>query len=494
MADVGFVAVDLGAESGRVLVGALRDRQFRLEVVHRFPNGPVRIGESMFWDVLLLWSEVKRGLMQARRQYKDALVSIGIDTWGVDFALLDRQDILIGNPFHYRDKRTEGMMEEAFRRVPREEIYRATGIQFMRLNTLYQLLSMVVSQSPHLSIAERMLMMPDLFHFWLSGEKYCEFTDATTTQFYDPVKGDWAYEMLERMGVETRILGPIVPAGTVLGSIRKTVAEELDLPPDFKVVAPGSHDTASAVAAVPLSGPDCAYISSGTWSLVGAEVTSPVITDQSLAFNFTNEGGVYGTFRLLRNVMGLWLLQECRRVWSRAGKEYSYDQLLHLAQEVPPFRSVVVPDDPRFLAPENMLTAIQEFCRETGQAEPVAEGEFIRACLEGLALTYRWVIDRLETLLGKKVSTIHIVGGGSQNWLLNQWTADATGKPVVAGPVEATATGNALVQAIALGYLTSHQELRSVVSSSFPTQVFEPSGDGRWDEVYEKWQKWLPPL
>ncbi|MCS7223523.1 MAG: rhamnulokinase [Armatimonadetes bacterium] len=494
MAEVGFVAVDLGAESGRVLVGLLQDHRFRLEVIHRFPNGPVRIGDSIFWDVLLLWSEIKKGIGMAYRQFGDTLVSVGVDTWGVDFALLDAHDHLIGNPFHYRDKRTEGMMEEAFKRVPRDEIYRTTGIQFMRLNTLYQLLSMTVSQSPQLVIAERLLMMPDLFHFWLSGQKVCEFTDATTTQFYDPVKGDWAYEMLHKMGIDTKILGPIVPAGTVLGTIRPSVADELGLSPAFQVVTPGSHDTASAVGAAPLSGPDAAYISSGTWSLVGAEVTTPIITDQSLAFNFTNEGGIYGTFRLLRNVMGMWLLQECRRAWARQGKEFSYDDLLQLAARAQPFKAVIVPDDPRFLAPDDMLQAIRQFCADTGQPAPETEGEFVRCCLEGLALTYRWVVERLQVLLGKAISTIHIVGGGSLNWLLNQWTADATGKTVVAGPVEATATGNALVQAIALGYLGSHQELRAVVSSSFSPKVYEPKRDDRWDENYEKWQKWLPSL
>jgi rhamnulokinase len=487
MAQAVFIAVDLGAESGRVLAGKLSEGRFELEEIHRFPNGPVRIGDHIYWDVLRLWMEVKNGLALAVQKYGFQVVSIGVDTWGVDYALLDSNDELVGNPYHYRDKRTEGMFEVAFQKVPRDEIYRRTGIQFMRLNTLYQLLSMVVQKSPQLKIAKTFLMMPDLFHFWLSGEKVNEFTEATTTQFYDPSKGDWAKSMLRKLGIPTRILNcPIVPAGTVLGELRQHVADEVRATHQIKVVAPASHDTASAVAATPLSDENAVYISSGTWSLVGMEIREPIITDKSLAFNFTNEGGVYGTFRFLRNVTGMWLIAECRRIWAREGNEFTYDQLTQMAAEAQPFKCFVDPDDPRFLAPENMLDAIRSFCRDTNQPEPETVGEFVRCCLEGLALKYRWVIERLEELTGKTVSTIHIVGGGSQNWLLNQFTADATGKLVQAGPVEATATGNALVQAIALGYLGSHAELREVVRNSFPLRTFEPKPDERWQQAYER--------
>jgi rhamnulokinase len=487
MAQAVFVAVDLGAESGRVLAGKLSRGRFELEEIHRFPNGPVRIGDHIYWDVLRLWTEVKNGLALAVQKYGSQVVSIGVDTWGVDYALLDSNDELVGNPYHYRDKRTEGMFEVAFQKVPRDEIYRRTGIQFMRLNTLYQLLAMVVQKSPQLKIAKTFLMMPDLFHFWLSGEKVNEFTEATTTQFYDPRKGDWAKSMLRKLGIPTRILNcPIVPAGTVLGELRQHVADEVRATHQIKVVAPASHDTASAVAATPLSDENAVYISSGTWSLVGMEIREPIITDKSLAFNFTNEGGVYGTFRFLRNVTGMWLIAECRRIWAREGNEFTYDQLTQMAAEAQPFKCFVDPDDPRFLAPENMLDAIRSFCRDTNQPEPETVGEFVRCCLEGLALKYRWVIERLEELTGKTVSTIHIVGGGSQNWLLNQFTADATGKLVQAGPVEATATGNALVQAIALGYLGSHAELREVVRNSFPLRTFEPKPDERWQQAYER--------
>jgi rhamnulokinase len=487
MAQAVFIAVDLGAESGRVLAGKLSEGRFELEEIHRFPNGPVRIGDHIYWDVLRLWTEVKNGLALAVQKYGSQVASIGVDTWGVDYALLDSNDELVGNPYHYRDRRTEGMFEVAFQKVPRDEIYRRTGIQFMRLNTLYQLLSMVVQKSPQLKIAKTFLMMPDLFHFWLSGEKVNEFTEATTTQFYDPSKGDWAKSMLRKLGIPTRILNcPIVPAGTVLGELRQHVADEVRATHQIKVVAPASHDTASAVAATPLSDENAVYISSGTWSLVGMEIREPIITDKSLAFNFTNEGGVYGTFRFLRNVTGMWLIAECRRIWAREGNEFTYDQLTQMAAEAQPFKCFVDPDDPRFLAPENMLDAIRSFCRDTNQPEPETVGEFVRCCLEGLALKYRWVIERLEELTGKTVSTIHIVGGGSQNWLLNQFTADATGKLVQAGPVEATATGNALVQAIALGYLGSHAELREVVRNSFPLRTFEPKPDERWQQAYER--------
>ncbi|GBC99651.1 L-Rhamnulokinase [bacterium HR17] len=492
MAQVVLVAVDLGAESGRVLAGKLSDGRFELEEIYRFPNGPVRIGEHIYWDVLRLWTDIKNGLAAAVQKFGEQVVSIGVDTWGVDFALLDANDELVGNPYHYRDKRTEGMMELAFERVGREVIYRRTGIQFMRLNTLYQLLAMVVQKAPQLRIARTLLMMPDLFHFWLSGEKVNEFTDATTTQFYDPRKGAWAKYLLRKLGIPTRLLRcPVVPAGTVLGDLRPAVADEVRATHAIKVVAPASHDTASAVAATPLSDEQAAYISSGTWSLVGTEVRQPVITDKSLRFNFTNEGGVYGTFRLLRNVTGMWLIAECRRMWAREGHAFTYEQLTQMAAEAQPFKCFVDPDDPRFLAPENMLDAVRRFCRDTQQPEPETVGEFVRCCLEGLALKYRWVLERLEELMGKRVSTVHIVGGGARNWLLNQFTADATGKVVVAGPVEATATGNALVQAIALGYLGSHAELRAVVRNSFDLRTFEPRPDERWQHAYERFCQWL---
>lgn len=486
-----FVAVDLGAESGRILACRLQDGRIDLEEMHRFSNGPVAVGEHIYWDVFRLWNEIRSGVALAVEKYKSQIVSVGVDTWGVDCALLDRDNELIGAPYHYRDTRTEGMVEEACRRVPREQIYSRTGIQFIRINTLYQLLAMAARRSPLLEVAESLLMIPDLFHFWLCGEMISEFTIATTTQFYDPVARDWSRVMLEEMGIPTRILKRVVPAGTLLGDLRSRVAREIRANRGIKIVAPAAHDTGSAVAATPLSNETSAYISSGTWSLVGMEIPQPVISDKSLSFNFTNEGGVCGTFRLLRNVMGLGLVAECHRAWQREGKQFTHEDLIELAAQSQPFKHLINPDDERFLAPGDMPAAIRSFCRQTNQPAPETEGEHVRCCLESLALRYRWVVERLEELTGNPISTIHIVGGGSQNRLLNQFTADATNKPVLAGPVEATATGNAMMQAMGLGYITSPAEIREVVRGSFELRPFEPKADPRWQAAYERIVPWL---
>lgn len=492
MAERKFLAFDLGASSGRGLLGRFDGERLTLEEVHRFPNGPVPILDHLFWDVLRLWSEMKEALRQVARQEGPELDGIGVDTWGVDFALLGRGDVLLGNPYHYRDPRTNGMLEEAFRRVPREEIFEQTGIQFMQLNTLYQLLAMAVENSPLLEVAETLLHMPDLFNFWLSGVKVSEFSIATTSQFYNPrrlppdaegVPGGWARELLERMGLPTHILAPIVPSGTVLGPLRESVAEEVGLRKAL-VIAPACHDTGSAVAAVPAEGEHWAYISSGTWSLMGVELSEPLINERSLAWNFTNEGGVGGTIRFLKNIMGLWLIQESRRVWADQGQEHSFAELTQMAAEARPFRCFVEPDHVSFLPPGDMPARIREFCRRTGQPEPESKGEVVRCALESLALKYRWVLERLEELLGYRLEVIHIVGGGSQNTLLSQFTADATQRPVVTGPVEATAIGNILTQALAIGDLASRQELRSVVRCSFPLQTYEPGPAAGWDEAY----------
>jgi len=488
-----FLAFDLGAESGRAVLGLLEEDRLRLEEVHRFPNGPVRVLDSLHWDVLRLFSEMKRGLRMCLQQFGPDLASIGLDTWGVDFALLDRDDRLIGNPYHYRDPRTDGMMEEAFRRVPREEIFERTGIQFMQLNTLYQLFSMAFRNSAELESAHRLLMMPDLFNFWLTGKKVCEFTEATTTQFYDPRAGDWARDMLERLDIPPHILGEIVPPGTVLGPLLPSVAGEVGLRSDVPVIAPACHDTGSAVAAVPFESTAGCYISSGTWSLMGVEVAEPVITPQSLEYNFTNEGGVCDTFRLLKNIMGLWLVQECRRVWARQGESYSYDELTQMAQRAEPFVALVNPDDPCFLHPTDMPAEIRAFCARTGQPIPEDKGTVIRCVLESLALSYRSTLEKLEAMLGHRLEVIHIVGGGSRNRLLCQFAADATQRPVLAGPVEATATGNVLMQALALGEFSSLQEARNVVRRSFEMVPYEPGDPGPWDAAYARFQALVKP-
>ena len=481
-----LLAFDLGAESGRAVVGHLDHGRLQLEEIHRFANGPVRVLDSLHWDVLRLWGEIQRGLGLAASAYGNQLRSVGVDTWGVDFGLLSADGTLLGNPFHYRDSRTDGMMEEAFQIVPRTQIYEQTGIQFMQLNSLYQLLSMVKAESPLLDMANRLLNMPDLFNFWLSGRQASEFSIVTTSQCYNPRTDDWAWDLLGKLGIPAHIFGEIVPTGTVLGALRPSVAESTGSIP-IPVVAAAGHDTAAAVAAVPAAGRDYIYLSSGTWSLMGVELDAPVINEQSLAYDITNEGGVGHTFRFLKNIMGLWLVQECRREWARAGRSFSYDELTRLAAEAPAFGPLVSPADYRFLAPGDMPSRIQAFCRETGQPVPETQGQIVRSALESLALEYRWVAERLDEILGRRRPTIHIFGGGSQNKLLNQFAADATGRTVIGGPVEATAIGNVLVQAIALGEIDGLAEGRSLVRDSFDVDIYEPQNTAAWDEAYDRY-------
>lgn len=482
-----FLALDLGAESGRGMLGFLEDGNFRLEEIHRFLNGPVRVGNSLFWDVLRMWEEIKMCIRLAGQKY-GGLQGIGVDTWGVDFALLGKGDILLGNPYHYRDKRTNGMLEEAFRRVPKERIYFRTGIQFIQLNTLYQLLAMRVEDSPLLGIAETFLMMPDLFNFWLTGVKVNEFSIATTSQFYNPIQGDWDRELLEEMDIPHHFLQKIVPSGTVLEELLPSVSEEVGLR-GVPVIAVACHDTGSAVAAAPGEGEDWAYISAGTWMLMGVEIKKPIINQRSFELNFTNEGGVGGTFRFLKNIMGLWLIQESRRTWASKGEEYTYAELTQMAEDARPFSAIVEPDHPSFLPPGDMPTRIADFCRKTGQESPQTKGELVRCILESLALKCRWVLEKMEEMMGRRLERIHIFGGGSQNTLLCQFVADATNRVVLAGPVEATATGNALVQALALGYIKSHEEMREIVRNSFEVKVYEPVYTSAWDTAYERFLK-----
>jgi len=462
--------------------------RLQLLEVHRFPNGPVYLPNGMHWDVLRLWTEIKRGMALVAREHSDPLAGIGLDTWGVDFGLLDRDGALISNPYHYRDSRTDGMLEEAFRRVPREEIFEQTGIQFMPLNSLYQLLAMVMTRAPALDIAETFLTMPDLFNYWLTGRKVCEFSNATTTQCYNPRQKDWARSMLERLGIPTHIFSEVVPPGTVLGPLSASVAEEVGLRSgeNLPVIAPACHDTGSAVAAVPAAEPDFVWISSGTWSIMGAELPVPLISEQSLAFNFTNEGGVCHTFRFSRNIVGLWLVQECRRIWARQGETFSYDELTQMAAEAKPFQAVIDPDYSEFLKPGDMPARIHAFCQMTGQPVPQSKGALIRSALEGIALKYRWVLERLEEMLGRRLEPIHMVGGGTRNSLLCQFTADATGRLVIAGPIEATATGNAMIQAMALGHIASLEEGRQVVRNSFDLITYEPTGQTGWEQAYAR--------
>jgi rhamnulokinase len=487
-----ILALDLGAESGRAILGRLHAGRLELKEIHRFANGPVRLSDGLHWDVLRLFRELKAGLRLAREEVGRAgLSSVGLDTWGVDFGLLDQRGDLLGNPYHYRDSRTDGMIEQACQLAGsspaegKQAIFEATGIQFMQFNTLYQLLAMRLNGAPALQVARTFLTMPDLFNYWLTGRQASEFSIATTTQCYDPRAGRWALPLLEKLGIPTRIFPEIVPTGSVMGALLPWVAEETGLT-GVRVIAPASHDTGSAVAAVPAHNKDFAYLSSGTWSLLGAELPAPVINPATLALNMTNEGGVGGTIRFLKNITGLWLVQECRRTWAAQGEPLSYDEVTRLAAEAAPFRSLVDPDWPDFLKPDNMPARIAEFCKLTHQPVPETRGQIIRCALESLALKYRMTIESLERVLGHRLDPLHIVGGGTKNRLLNQFAANATGRTVIAGPVEAAAIGNILVQAIALGELASLAEARAVVRQSFDVAVYEPQEPARWDEVYAR--------
>ena len=473
-----MVAVDLGAESGRAVVGTFDGGRLTLEDVHRFPNVPVTLAGTLHWDFLRLFGEVTTGLRRAAAG--GPVASVGVDTWGVDFGLLDARGRLLANPVHYRDRRTEGMPDLAFAVVPRDEIYAATGIQFMPINTLYQLFSMVRAGDPLLDQADRLLMMADLFHHFLAGTAVAEYTNASTSQCLDPVSRDWARPLLARFGIPTGILPPVVAPGTVLGPVRADVAADTGLR-DARVVAPGSHDTASAVVGAPLDGPTTAFLSSGTWSLIGLEVPAPVITDVTLAANLTNEGGVGGTVRLLRNVAGLWLVQESRRALWPAGDAPTYEELATLAEAAPAFTAFIDPDDERFLRPGDLPARVRAFCAETGQPVPEDAGALVRVLLESLALRYAVAVDELRAASGHPIKAIQVVGGGSNHRLLCRLTAGATGLPVRAGPVEATASGNLCVQAIAAGELADVAEARALIARSFPVITYEPEGD--WAEA-----------
>lgn len=479
-----YLAIDLGAESGRAILGTLGEEgRLSLEEIHRFANGPVTLPDGLHWDVLRLWNDIKIGIGQAAGKRRLNLSSIALDTWGVDFGLLDRQGALLGNPFHYRDSRTDGMLPEAFQRMPREDIFQSTGIQFMQINTLYQLLAMVLGKSPLLDAAQSLVMIPDLFNYWLSGILTSEFTDATTTQCYDPLNRKWAWPVLEALGIPKHLFQPVTQPGTILGPLLPFISKETGAG-KVPVIAPACHDTGSAVAAVPAEGKHFAWISSGTWSIIGTEASEPGITAETLKYNFTNEGGVAGSWRLCKNIIGLWLVQECKRTWAFQGEDLSYDQITAMANNARPFLAVIDPDDIVFLHPGDMPARIQTYCQRTGQKIPETKGEIVRVALESIALKYRWVLERLEEVTGYPLQPIHIIGGGTKNQLLNQFTADATRRDVVAGPVEATATGNLLMQAVAIGHLGSIDDVRAVVRRTFAPEIYSPISNGGWDEAY----------
>ncbi len=480
-----LLAFDYGAGSGRGILGRFDGNKLQLDEMHRFTNDPVIAGGSFYWDILRLYHEMKQGILKCVKNGDGDFAGIGIDTWGVDFGLLGQDGQLLGIPHHYRDSRNDGMIEAACEVIPNREIYDATGIQFLKFNTLYQLLSMVRSRSPILEKAETMLFIPDLLNYFLTGVKASEFTIASTSQMVDPVKGEWARGMLEKLGIPEGILAEIIDTGSVIGPITKPVCEELSIKA-VPVIAVAEHDTGSAVVSVPTAEGKYAYLSSGTWSLLGVELPAPIINDETYRLNYTNEGGINKSTRLLKNIMGLWIYQECKRVWDSTGEAVSHEVLLAQAASAAPFTSLIDPDHDSFYSPGNMPEKIRAYCRSTGQEPPESKGEVVRCVLESLALKYRMALLGLEKIVGYGIPVLHIVGGGTLNTMLNQFTANATGKPVITGPVEATAVGNLAVQLLALGEVSGLGEARALIRRSFPTREYLPVDRGRWDTAYER--------
>jgi rhamnulokinase len=470
-----YVAVDMGAESGRVIVGDLTG----IEVVHRFSNQPVRVADTLYWDVLAMFCEIKTGLREAFRRHSKAIRGIGIDTWGVDYGLLDAQGELIGNLYHYRDKRTDGIPEKLWKVVPRREVFEQTGIQFMQLNTVYQLYAHLTGKPALIGQARTLLTLPALLAYWLTGVAANEYSHATTTQLYDPRRKDWAWKLIDALGFDRRWFGPIVMPGAVLGPLLPHVAEETGAGTEVQVIAPATHDTGSAAAAVPvLREGQHAFLSSGTWSLLGVEIPEPIVDGRAYRLNFTNEGAADGGIRFLKNIIGLWIVQECKRSWDREGREYTYAELAQLAEAAGPAAFTIDVNDPRFIKPglidDSMPDRIRACCAETGQVPPSEPGAMVRGILESLAGLYARTVGELGEITGRRIRELYIIGGGSQNQLLCRLTAQAAGIPTYAGPVEATALGNILVQAVSLGGLASLAQGRELIRRSHPVVEYSP--------------------
>lgn len=479
-----MVAIDLGAQSGRVTLGSFDGRRLTATELHRFPNVPVRAHDTLYWDALGLHAEVLTGL-RAAGAGPAGVDSVGVDAWGLDFGLLDRLGHLVASPVHHRDHRTDTALDTLLRRIPARLLYQLTGTQIMPVNSLCQLWAMAVAGDPALDTAQTLLTIPDLFHYWLSGARACDYTAATTTQCYDIAGHRWAWDVLGQAGLPARLFGDVAVPATILGPLRPDVADETGLH-RAQVISPTGRDTAAAVVATPLRDSACVYISSGTWSLVGVETAAPVIDDQTFAANLTNEGGIEGTTRILRNVVGLWILQECRNSWQRSDQDWDFDDLVVLAQSAARFAAFIDPNDPVFLPPGDMPGRIVRYCQRTGQQPPADPGSVVRCVLESLALKYRQTIELLGTTLGIAPRTVHLVGGAVRNTALCQWTADAVGLPVVAGPAEASTIGNLLVQAMGLGELDSLAEARQLVRDSFPADVYDPRDHDAWQDAYHR--------
>lgn len=495
MATKGFLALDLGAESGRAILAKLDGGRVELEEHHRFQHLPQFLPSGLHWNLTDLWANLIKGLGNASKAANDGhveIASIGCDTWGVDWALLGKSGHLLHLPRAYRDEHHQPAYEQVIAKLGKQKIYDRTGIQFMALNTLYQVYALHQEEPGIFDLADRMVMIPDLLHYWFSGQITNEATDISTTQMIDPRTGKWATDMLSELGLPTHYLGGIVPAGAVVGNLRQALIDQIGASnlKGAQIIAPGTHDTASAVAAVPADASDgrkWAYLSSGTWSLMGAEIDEPVINEKSCELSFTHERGVENKIRFLKNIAGLWLVQECRRDFLKHGHEYDYVQLTQMAADATPFRTLVNPDHLPFASPGDMPNKIAAFAAATGQPTPETPGQFVRCCLESLAMAYRCTLGMLENLLGTKFDVLHIVGGGGQNKLLNQMTADAIGKPAIVGPYEATAIGNALTQAIGTGDIANLSEMRQVIRQSFELDTFEPQQAAAFDGEYGRY-------
>lgn len=487
-----FVACDLGADSGRVILAKLAGGHLQLEDVHRFDNGPLRLFGTLRWDIIGIYRELLAGLGKVAAGGATP-AGVSVDSWGVDYVYLNAREPLLAIPFHYRDGRNDAAYEKVLAKVGRELVFAETGIQFMVFNTLYQLFDDLGRAPEVLGCADCFLGIADYLNYLLSGVARAEESLASTTQIYDPGKRAWSAPLLEALGFPAKIFPAVVPSGTVLGPLLPAVAAETGLG-ETRVIATCSHDTGAAVAAAPGAGDDWAYLSSGTWSLMGVELDRPCRDERARAHNFTNEVGCGGSIRFLKNITGMWLIQECRRHWLRDGQTFSFDQLDAQATACAPLRSLIQPNAPRFARPDNMPEKIREYCAATGQPVPGTPGEIVRCILESLALSYRRVLDEIETVTGRRIGVLHIVGGGTRNRVLNQFAADATEREVVTGPVEATAVGNALIQALAVGRIGSLAELRKIVRDSFPLGHYRPRQPGAWADAYGRFAALDPAI
>ena len=481
---INFVAADLGASSGRLMVGRWNGSSFLLDELHRFSNAGVSLGGSLYWDGLGIWSHLETGLTRYRSRFDDPPLGIGVDAWGVDFALLDRCGRLIGNPRHYRDPRTEGMPARVFERIPESELFAETGVQTMEINTLFQLFSMLQSGDPQLQFAQTLLMIPDLYLYFLCGERRVEYSNATTTQMYSPYRGDWAREMVSSLGIRVPILPPIVRPGTVLASVRSDLLRSVGFSTTLPAIAVASHDTASAVAAIPNLDEHSAFISSGTWSLMGVQVAEPNTSEEALRLQFTNEGSADGAILLLRNLTGLWIIQECLRLWEKEGRHYSWNDVTFAAAAAKPLQRVFDPNARDFQMPADMPGTIRAYCQRTQQSVPDTVGEIARCAFESLSLKYRSVLQSLEQLTGRRLESIRVVGGGSLNHFLCQLIADACDRMVVCGPVEASALGNVMLQAVATGHLPDLNTGRAAIAASVECVSLAPRRSDAWEEAY----------